>query len=234
MRGPQVAEGYWPEGPRSNGVYGRRRGAWTGLLLTALTLGVYHFYFHSVSHGELVRQLGRRDREAPLVFAYGGLLVYGVLFGGSLLFLPVVAAAGVFVYMVVRQHAVLEEARLHLGLPPGSGAAGFLLRLGPGALILVGPFFAYQRLLEDYNSVWRAFERGGTREHELRPARRAGPSPATTPSPVPAPSANGSTNGSRSQLVAAAAVNNVDSVQGSTRRSGRSRSSFSVRDRAAP
>lgn len=153
---------FWPGLPETAVVAGKTRHPLAGLVLTIATLGVYHFYFHLAAHGELLQQLGRRNREAPFVFAYLGLVVYGVTLGWTLFFLPLVAAAGLFVYLVLQQFAVLEEARERQGLPvrgATGGPAKFFLWLIPGMLIVVGPYVAYKRLLQEYNEVWTATEK---------------------------------------------------------------------------
>lgn len=176
-----MPETFWPRRSYDGPVHGRRRSPFQGLALTIMTLGVYHFYFHAVTHGELLQQQGRKNRDLPVLFAYMGLVGYGVFLGWTLFFLPLVAAFGVFVYWVRLQFLALDEAREHLGLVRDYGAGKFLLWLLPGALTGVGPFIAYKRLTEEYNVVWHALSASGARRDHRSALPARGPSVARSP-----------------------------------------------------
>lgn len=235
-KGSSVKGAFWPGLPEAAVVAGRTRQPLVGLVLTILTLGVYHFYFHLSAHGELLQQLGRRNREAPLVFAYLGLIVYGITLGWALLFLPLVVAIGVYAYLVLQQFQVLEEARERQGLP-ATGATGgpamFFLWLVPGMLILVGPYVAYRRLIREYNEVWETYK------EEAEPVSWGQYSRAPTQKPAPSmPAAVGNgANGGRTETPpgttaasAAEGTNGFRTIE-SPANTRRPREAFSVKHR---
>ncbi len=234
----QMAQGasFWPERAQQGRCFGRRREPWMGLLLTLVTFGVYHFYFHAAAHAELVQQVGRRNRETPLVFAYAGLVAFGVVLGWAVLFVPLLLAAGVFWVITVRQFELLEEARNRLGLPAGKGAGAFFFRLVPGALVLVGPFFAYRMMMEEYNALWTAVRRG----HKAEPAHDPAPAsrrevPARAPRRVDHQVKNAGASNGRLEapvVVAKGAGNGASGARPvANTGAGNGRSAFSVRDR---
>ncbi len=228
---------FWPQVQETADVVGKRRGPLVGLVLTLAALGVYHFYFHLTAHGELLQQLDRRNREAPLVFAYLGLVVYGVTLGWALFFVPLLAAGGLFAYLVLQQFAVLEEARERQGLPmtgATGGPAKFFLWLIPGILIVVGPYVAYKRLIEEYNEVWGTFETetpAGAWSHLGRSPEVAQPTQAPSPRPVPPAQEASSHDNVDSLTDMVRPGTNGHRQKSPTAKRKRPRGAFSVKDR---
>lgn len=178
-------------GPRSldERPFGHPRNPWAGFFLTVATLGVFHFYYHAASHAELSQEMGWKNRELPILFAYLGFVVLALVAGPALLYLPWFAAGVLFVWLVTRQFRLMEEARDEMGLQSDTSVQSFLLWLLAGSLILVGPFIAYRILVEEYNRIWRAIAKEGAPDASgnriLQRPRRSRPD-SSMPSEKPA------------------------------------------------
>ncbi len=72
----------WDQVPPSaeRGPPGKVRPLWRGVLLTVVTLGLYHFWWHLRSHQELTLFVGRPDRLHYLGLAYVVSFLVGVVF----------------------------------------------------------------------------------------------------------------------------------------------------------
>jgi hypothetical protein len=62
------------------GPRGKVRPFWRGVLLTAVTFGIYPFWWHYRTHDELIAYMGQPNRAKLVWFSYIGLLVALVVF----------------------------------------------------------------------------------------------------------------------------------------------------------
>lgn len=125
-----------------------------GLLLTVVTLGIYHLFWHHLTHDELARQMGTENKAKPWWIAYIviWLVSLGLSFAGPspleagpetaeelfeyvvdwawyfiLSFVVGIASAALWIVYVVKQWDLVREAKARMGLRLRASITTFLL-----------------------------------------------------------------------------------------------------------
>lgn len=169
--------------PQHPYIHGHEREYLLSLVLTVLTLGIYHFYYHYKTHDELCQQLGRPNDIKPLFLAYVGVVVLAIgLF--TIGPLAIIGALLLLAFVVHRQYAAIADARRRLALAPRGDTKYFLLWNYLGAFILAGPFIAYYNLVHNYNDIWMTLRHGGHLATDADQPSAAGDQYATKADPA--------------------------------------------------